>query len=48
MGDLGEHVVHLVGANVVQDPVDPAVVAVNGAQLASNVVPLRVSVPGLF
>ena len=43
--DLAEQVVDLVGANVVRQFVRPAVVAVDGRQLAAHVRPLVVAVP---
>jgi hypothetical protein len=46
VGDLGEQVVHHVGANVVVDLVEDAVVAVNGGQAAAQVAPLLAAVPG--
>ena len=41
-----KHVVHLMGADGVDDVVDNSVVAIDGGQLAAHEVPLFVRVPG--
>ena len=45
MGDLDEEVVDLVRADVVHEVVRPSVVAVHGAEVAADKVPLLVDVP---
>ena len=42
---LGEHVMHLVSADIVYDSVDEAVVTVNGRELTAHEIPLVVAVP---
>ena len=46
VGNLGKQVVDLVGADVVCDLVAPAVVAIHGADLTFDILPLRVCIPG--
>ena len=44
--DLDEQVVDLVGADVVDQVVGPAVVAIHRAQVSTNEIPFVVGVPG--
>lgn len=44
--DLDEQVMDLVGTDVVDQVVGPAVVAVHGAQVTTNEIPFVVRIPG--